>query len=80
MKVGLKAGSIGREGYCRGIFITEAPSIFAADNTVLEAGFVVRTEPSVALSDEEYIVEVVHLITRTGMMTLTPKPRSSSRL
>lgn len=72
---GMDISEIGRAGHGQGMLVTEPPSISALDDTVLEAGFVVSTEPSIASSQGEFIIEDVHVITNSGKTTLTSEPK-----
>jgi Xaa-Pro aminopeptidase len=73
-EAGVSVSTIGRVGHGQGMFITEPPSISPTDDTSLESGFVVSTEPSMSSSDGDYIIEDVHVITEDGKMTLTTEP------
>ena len=54
----------GRMGHGQGMMITEPPSISALDDTVIEPGFTLSTEPG--FGDGLHIWEDVHLITDDG--------------
>ena len=61
----------GRVGHGQGILITEPPSLCAADETVIEPGMVISTEPGVRLGDVQFQWEDVHVITETGYEQIT---------
>jgi Xaa-Pro dipeptidase len=71
----MAVSAIGRAGHGQGMLVTEPPSISATDDTALEPGFVISTEPSIASSEGEYIIEDVHVITENGKVTLTTEPK-----
>ena len=70
---------MGRVGHGQGMLVTEPPSLSADDDTILEPGFVVSTEPSIA-TNGFYIIEDVHAITEDGKMTLTNETRDLREL
>ena len=61
----------GRMGHGQGILITEPPSICAADDTVIEPGMVISTEPGLRLGDVQFQWEDVHVITEDGYEQIT---------
>lgn len=61
----------GRLGHGQGMLITEPPSIAADDDTVLEAGTVISTEPTVRSGDVQFQWEDVHVVTEDGHEQLT---------
>jgi len=61
----------GRMGHGQGMTITEPPSIMPGDDTVLEPGMVISTEPGVRIGDVQFLYEDVHVITETGSELLT---------
>ena len=60
-----------RMGNGQGMIITEPPSITPNDQTVLEPGIVISTEPGVRMGDVRFLYEDVHVITATGSERLT---------
>ena len=76
---GLEGASVGRVGHGQGMLVTEPPSLSADDDTILEPGFVVSTEPSIA-TNGFYIIEDVHAITEDGKLTLTNETRDLREL
>ncbi len=61
----------GRMGHGQGMLITEPPSIAAEDDTALEAGMVISTEPGVRSGDVQFLWEDVHVVTQDGHEQLT---------
>ena len=55
-----------RMGHGQGMLLTEPPSIAAGDDTVLEPGMVISTEPGVRSGDVQFLWEDVHMITEDG--------------
>ena len=68
---GFEVVPAGRMGHGQGILLTEPPSISADDDTVLEPGLVISTEPAISL---QWIWEDVHVITEDGHEQLTLEP------
>ena len=66
-----KRREVGRMGHGQGILITEPPSIAPDDDTVLEAGMVISTEPGVRSGEVQFLWEDVHVITEDGHQQLT---------
>jgi Xaa-Pro dipeptidase len=60
-----------RMGHGQGMLVTEPPSICPEDDTVLQAGMVISTEPGVQWGDVQYLWENVHVITADGHEQLT---------
>jgi Xaa-Pro aminopeptidase len=60
-----------RFGHGQGMLITEPPSINPRDDTVLEPGMVLSTEPGVRLGDVQFLWEDVHVVTEDGHEQLT---------
>ena len=60
-----------RMGHGQGILLTEPPSIAPDDDTVLEPGMVVSTEPGVRSGGVQFLWEDVHLISVDGHEKLT---------
>ena len=60
-----------RFGHGQGMLITEPPSINPRDDTVLEPGMVLSTEPSIRMGEEHCQVEDVHVITADGYEQIT---------
>ncbi len=58
----------GRIGHGQGLLLTEPPSISADDDTVLEPGMVVSTEPEITMT---FYWEDVHVVTEEGHQQLT---------
>jgi len=70
--VGMLSEVSGRMGHGQGILITEPPSITATDQTVLESGMVISTEPGAPeTASGEFIWEDVHVLTEDGSEQLT---------
>ena len=69
--IGLPPNLEGRMGHGQGLLITEPPSIAAADDTRLEPGMVVSTEPYLRSGDVHFLWEDVHAITDGGHEQLT---------
>lgn len=65
----LKGGA--RFGHGQGMLITEPPSINHRDDTVLEAGMVISTEPSIRMGAEHCKWEDVHVVTDDGHEQIT---------
>lgn len=61
----------GRMGHGQGILATEPPSIAEEDQTILEPGMVISTEPGVRQGDLHFLWEDVHVITANGSEQLT---------
>jgi Xaa-Pro dipeptidase len=68
---GLESFGPARMGHGQGMLITEPPSIAPDDETVLEPGMVVSTEPGVRCGDVQFLWEDVHAITETGAEKIT---------
>jgi Xaa-Pro dipeptidase len=67
-------GEVGRFGHGLGIQLTEAPSMAAFDDTVLQAGMVITLEPSMTLADGKMMVHEENLVIRDGPAELlTPR-------
>jgi Xaa-Pro aminopeptidase len=64
----------GRLGHGQGLLLTEPPSIAEGDQTVLEPGMVISTEPGVQLAGQMIIHEDVFVITDSGSDALTSEP------
>ena len=62
---------VGRMGHGQGILITEPPSIAPGDDTVLEDGMVISTEPGVRSGDVQFLWEDVHVVTSDGHEQIT---------
>ena len=62
---------LGRMGHGQGLLITEPPSVCAQDDTVLEPGLVISTEPGVRSADVQFVWEDVHVITQDGSEQIT---------
>jgi Xaa-Pro aminopeptidase len=60
-----------RFGHGQGMLITEPPSINPRDDTVLEPGMVISTEPGVRVGDVQFLWEDVHVVTEDGHEQLT---------
>jgi Xaa-Pro aminopeptidase len=64
-----------RMGHGQGMGVTEPPSVLPADDTVLEVGVTLSTEPGVsggaARGDVEYLWEDTHVVTEDGHDQLT---------
>ena len=60
-----------RMGHGQGMLVTEPPSICAEDDTALEEGMVISTEPGVRWGGVQYLWENVHVITQDGHQRLT---------
>lgn len=70
--LGPPAGRLDRRmGHGQGLLITEPPSIAAKDETMLEQGMVICTEPGIRLGDLHFLWEDVHVITENGYEQLT---------
>ena len=65
---GFEIVPVGRMGHGQGILLTEPPSICPDDDTVLEPGMVISTEPEITVS---LLWEDVHVITEDGHEQLT---------
>lgn len=61
----------GRVGHGQGILITEPPSLCADDETVIEPGMVISTEPGLRLGNVQFQWEDVHVITENGYEQIT---------
>jgi Xaa-Pro aminopeptidase len=61
----------GRMGHGMGMIITKPPSIMPGDNTVLEPGMIISTEPGVRLGNIQFLYEDVHVVTESGSDRLT---------
>lgn len=61
----------GRCGHGQGLLAVEPPSVCATDDTVLEPGTIISTEPGVRIGDAELRWEDVHVITEDGHEQLT---------
>ena len=61
----------GRMGHGQGMLVTEPPSIVPGDDTVLEEGMVISTEPGMRSGDVQFLWEDVHVITSNGHEQLT---------
>ena len=68
---GFEVAPVGRMGHGQGIQLTEPPSVSPDDNTVLEEGMIISTEPEVGLN---LLWEDVHVITADGSEQLTLEP------
>ena len=62
---------LGRMGHGQGMLITEPPSVAHDDQTVLEPGTVISTEPGVCADGVSFVWEDVHVVTETGSEKLT---------
>ena len=60
-----------RFGHGQGMLVTEPPSINPEDDTLLQSGMVISTEPGVRSSDVQFQWEDVHVITDDGYEQLT---------
>lgn len=60
-----------RMGHGQGLMVTEPPSICPEDETVLEPGMVISTEPGVQSGDVQFTWEDVHVITQDGSEQIT---------
>ena len=60
-----------RMGHGQGMLVTEPPSVCPEDDTVLQAGMVISTEPGVQWGGVQYLWENVHVITEDGHQRLT---------
>ena len=69
--IGLPPNLEGRMGHGQGLLITEPPSIAAGDDTRLEPGMVVSTEPYLRYGDVQFLWEDVHVVTEGGHEQLT---------
>ena len=58
-------------GHGQGMLVTEPPSITPGDDTVLEEGMVISTEPGMRSGDVQFLWEDVHVITSNGHEQLT---------
>ncbi len=65
---GFEVAPIGRMGHGQGIQLTEPPSIAPDDDTVIEEGVVISTEP---VASEQLLWEDVHVVTADGSEQLT---------
>jgi len=61
----------GRCGHGQGLLAVEPPSVCAVDDTVLEPGTIISTEPGVRIGDAEKRWEDLHVITDDGYEQLT---------
>jgi len=68
---GFEVAPVGRMGHGQGIQLTEPPSVSPDDQTVLEEGMIISTEPEVGLN---LLWEDVHVITADGSDQLTLEP------
>ncbi len=68
---GFEVAPVGRMGHGQGIQLTEPPSVSPDDQTVLEEGMIISTEPEVGLN---LLWEDVHVITADGSEQLTLEP------
>lgn len=68
---GFEVAPVGRMGHGQGIQLTEPPSVSPDDQTVLEEGMIISTEPEVGLN---LLWEDVHVITGDGSEQLTLEP------
>ncbi len=68
---GFEVAPVGRMGHGQGIQLTEPPSVSPDDQTVLEEGMIISTEPEVGLN---LLWEDVHVITVDGSEQLTLEP------
>ncbi len=68
---GFEVAPVGRMGHGQGIQLTEPPSVSPDDQTVLEEGMIISTEPEVGLN---LLWEDVHVITADGSKQLTLEP------
>ena len=71
MESGFEVAPVGRMGHGQGIQLTEPPSVCPEDETVLEEGMIISTEPEVGLN---LLWEDVHVITADGSEQLTLEP------
>ena len=76
--VGDLSQTAGRIGHGQGMMVTEPPSITAHDNTVLEPGLVLSTEPG--LGDGIFIWEDIHVITEDGYEQLSTEPEDLKQI
>ena len=60
-----------RMGHGQGLMVTEPPSICPEDDTELEPGMVISTEPGVQSGDVQFTWEDVHVITEDGSEQIT---------
>jgi Xaa-Pro aminopeptidase len=60
-----------RFGHGQGMLVTEPPSINPGDDTALQPGMVISTEPGVRSGDVQFQWEDVHVITKDGYEQLT---------
>lgn len=60
-----------RMGHGQGMLLTEPSSIAAGDDTVMEPGMVISTEPGVRSGDVQFLWEDVHMITEDGHEQIT---------
>ena len=58
--------SVGRFGHGLGMQLTEPPSLAAFDHTVLKEGMVITIEPSIAVSDNKFMVTEENIVIRDG--------------
>ena len=76
-KSGLKSNSVGRMGHGLGLQITEPPSIYSKDETVLKENMILTIEPCFEYMKGKMIVHEENiLITENGyelLSSLTPK-------
>lgn len=68
---GFEVAPVGRMGHGQGIQLTEPPSVSPDDQTILEEGMIISTEPEVGLN---LLWEDVHVITADGSEQLTLEP------
>lgn len=68
---GFEVAPVGRMGHGQGIQLTEPPSVSPDDQTALEEGMIISTEPEVGLN---LLWEDVHVITADGSEQLTLEP------
>ena len=68
---GFEVAPVGRMGHGQGIQLTEPPSVSPDDQTMLEEGMIISTEPEVGLN---LLWEDVHVITADGSEQLTLEP------
>ena len=62
---------VGRVGHGQGMLITEPPSVSELDDTVLEPGMVVSSEPYIITDHDVFIWEDVIAIREDGCEILT---------
>jgi len=73
-KSGLKSNSIGRMGHGLGLQVTEPPSIFYNDKTVLKENMIITIEPCFEYSPDKMLVHEENiLITSNGYELLTSR-------